>query len=320
MAVQFKDYYETLGVQRDASQDDIRKAFRKLAREYHPDVAKDKATAETKFKEINEAYEVLGDPEKRKKYDELGANWNQPGGGYQPPPNYGGGGMPGGVEFEFGGTGFSDFFEAFFGGGRGGGFSGGGMSGVDLEEILGQRGGRANRTRRGRDVETSILVTLEEVLEGSTRVVTLGRPDSHETERLTVKIPAGIGENEKIRLRGKGEPGVNGGEPGDLYMIVRFSQHPDFEVHGSDLHAEVSLSPAQAVLGAEASVRSLHGMLKLKIPAGSQPGQKMRLRGKGLPRRKGDPGDLIVTVQVQLPKSLSPDQRELWEKLRESGG
>jgi len=328
MAVQFKDYYETLGVKRDASPDDIRKAFRKLAREYHPDVAKDKTTAETKFKEINEAYEVLGDPEKRRKYDELGANWNQPGGGYQPPPGWqggrttGGGGMPGDVEFEFGGTGFSDFFEAFFGGsGRSGGFSGaGGAGGIDLEEILGQqRGGRAPRPRRGRDVESSLLVTLEEVLHGSTRVVTLGRPGSAETERLTVKIPPGIAENEKIRLRGKGEPGGHGGEAGDLYMIVRLAQHPDFDVHGSDLLADVALTPSQAVLGSDASVKSLHGTLKIKIPPGSQPGQKMRLRGKGLPRRKGEPGDLIVTIDVQIPKTLTDEQRRLWQELAAAG-
>ncbi len=321
MPVQFKDYYETLGVKRDTPQDDIRKAFRKLAREYHPDVAKDKSTAEAKFKEINEAYEVLGDPEKRKKYDELGANWDQQG-GFQPPPGWRGtpqGGMPGGgVEFEFGGTGFSDFFEAFFGGGRGGFSTQGG--GIDLEELLSQqRGSRVARPRAGRDIETSILVTLEEVLNGSTRIVTLGRPGRVDTERLTVKIPPGIAENEKIRLRGKGEAGRNGGEPGDLYMIVRLAQHPDFDVHGSDLFADVTLPVSAAVLGTQASVRSLHGTLKIKIPPGSQPGKKLRLRGKGLPRRKGEAGDLIVTIHVQLPEQLSAEQRRHWEKMAEIG-
>src|SRR5256714_3308744 len=187
MAVQFRDYYETLGVSKTASDDEIRKAFRKLARKYHPDVNKDKATAEEKFKQINEAYEVLGDPEKRKKYDELGANWNQPGGGFQPPPGWGpqpGGGFQrystsdgGGIDFEFGGTGFSDFFEAFFGGGRQAGF-GGGSSFCQ----------RPRGAERGSDVEADILVTLEEALHGSKRPISLRRGNSHKAGNLHVTI------------------------------------------------------------------------------------------------------------------------------------
>src|SRR6266481_5573415 len=188
MPVQFRDYYETLGVPKTATEDEIRSAFRKLARKYHPDVAKDKKAAEEKFKEINEAYEVLGDPEKRKKYDQLGADWNRPG-GFQPPPQWGPqpteggyyqwGGDGGGVQFEFGGTGFSDFFEAFFGGGRrSGGFGGGGF-------------GRQAGAERGSDVEADILVTLEEAFHGSKRTVSLRRGNSNKVEKYQVKIPRG---------------------------------------------------------------------------------------------------------------------------------
>jgi len=192
MAVQFRDYYETLGVSKTASDDEIRSAFRKLARKYHPDVAKDKAAAEEKFKQINEAYEVLSDPEKRKKYDQLGADWNQPG-GFQPPPGWGAqqpggrfyqyGGTDGGVEFEFGGTGFSDFFEAFFGGGRG-------------RSAFGGFGGRPATAERGSDVEADIMVTLEEALHGSTRTVSLRRAGSNKVETYQVKIPRGVHEKQ----------------------------------------------------------------------------------------------------------------------------
>ena len=202
MAVQFRDYYETLGVSKTASEDEIKSAFRKLARKHHPDVAKDKKAAEEKFKQINEAYEVLSDPEKRQKYDQLGANWNQPG-GFQSPPQWGGGqpggfrwgsGENGGVEFEFGGTGFSDFFEQFFGGGRGRSAFGG----------FGQRGATAER---GSDVEADIMVTLEEALHGSTRQVSLRRAGSKKTETYQVKIPRGVREGQRIRLAGQGEAG-----------------------------------------------------------------------------------------------------------------
>src|SRR5947199_129141 len=229
MAVELRDYYESLGVSKTASEDEIRSAFRKLARKYHPDVAKDKKTAEEKFKQINEAYEVLSDPEKRRKYDRLGENWNQPGG--FPPPQWGGGqpggfrwgsGENGGVEFEFGGTGFSDFFEAFFGGGRGRSAFGG----------FGQRGTMAER---GSDVEADIMVTLEEALHGSTRQVSLRRAGSKKTETYQVKIPRGVREGQRIRLAGQGEAGERGGKSGDLFLRVRLARHPDFSVEGSDL-------------------------------------------------------------------------------------
>src|SRR5436309_11108300 len=246
MAVQFRDYYETLGVSKTATEDEIRSAFRKLARKYHPDVAKDKKTAEEKFKQINEAYEVLSDPDKRKKYDQLGANWNQPG-GFQPQPEWGGqrggtfhqsGGDGGGVQFEFGGTGFSDCFEAFFGGGRG-------------RSAFGGFGGRGATVERGADVEADIMVTLEEALHGSTRTVSLRRAGSNKVENYQVKIPRGVHEGQRIRLAGQGEAGARGGKSGDLFLRVRLARHPDFTVEGSDLIHEVKVAPWQAVLGTE---------------------------------------------------------------------
>lgn len=313
MAVQFRDYYETLGVSKTASEDEIRSAFRKLARKYHPDVAKDKKTAEEKFKQINEAYEVLSDPEKRRKYDELGANWNQPG-GFQPSWGAGqpGGGFQrwstdnGGVEFEFGGTGFSDFFEAFFGGGRGRSAFGG----------FGQR----TAAERGNDVEADIMVTLEEALNGATRQVTLRRGGSKKTETYQVKIPRGVREGQRIRLAGQGEAGERGGKSGDLFLRVRLAKHPDFSVEGSDLVHDIKIAPWQAVLGAELVVPTLEGNARLKLPAGTQGGQRFRLRQRGLPGVSGQRGDLYVVTQIQLPKKLTERERELWQQLAQLHG
>src|SRR5207249_3035169 len=265
MPVQFRDYYETLGVPKTATEDEIRTAFRKLARKHHPDVAKDKKAAEEKFKEINEAYEVLSDSEKRKKYDQLGADWNRPG-GFQPPrgwvaqPPEGGfyqWGGDGGVQFEFGGTGFSDFFEAFFGGGRG-------------RSAFGGFGGRQATAERGADVEADIMVTLEEAHHGSTRTVSLRRAGSNKVENYQVKIPRGVHEGQRIRLAGQGEAGVRGGKSGDLFLRVRLARHPDFSVEGSDLIHEVKIEPWRAVLGSELVVPTLEGNVRLKIPPGTQ--------------------------------------------------
>jgi|ERR1700693_59443 len=315
MAVQFRDYYETLGVSKTATEDEIKSAFRKLARKYHPDVAKDKKAAEEKFKQINEAYEVLSDPEKRKKYDQLGANWNQPG-GFQPPPEWGAqpaggyhqwGGDGGGVQFEFGGTGFSDFFEAFFGGGRG-------------RSAFGGFGGREATVERGADVEADILVTLEEALHGSTRTVSLRRPGSNKVETYQVKIPRGVHEGQRIRLAGQGEAGGRGGKSGDLFLRVRLAKHPDFTVEGSDLVHEVKIAPWQAVLGTELKVPTLEGTVRLKVPSGTQGGQRFRLRERGLPSASGQRGDLYVVVQMQVPKKLSEREREIWNQLAKLHG
>ena len=314
MAVQFRDYYETLGVSKTASDDEIKKAFRKLARQHHPDVSKDKKAAEENFKQINEAYEVLGDPEKRKKYDELGANWNQPG-GFQPPgwdsqPGGGfrrhAGGHGGGIDFEFGGTGFSDFFEAFFGGGgRQAGFGG---------SPFGQR---QRSAERGSDVEADIMVTLEEALHGSKRPISLRRGNSNKVESYQVKIPKGVHEGQRIRLAGQGEAGAGGGKSGDLFLRVRLARHPDFTVEGNDLIDEVKLPAWQAALGGELRVPTLEGQVLLKIPPGTQGGQRFRLRGHGLPTASGTRGDLFVEVQIQIPKKLTDREREIWKQLGE---
>lgn len=320
MAVQYKDYYESLGVSRTATDAEIKKAFRKLAREYHPDVAKDKKKAEEKFKEINEAYEVLSDPTKRKKYDELGANWKQ-GADFRPPPGWeefaGGrsfrGGRPGAQEYEFhfGGTGFSDFFEHLFGGrGRGAGFR---------EQDFGGHGGFAEEeyAERGRDIEGDIMVTLEEVKHGSVRSVTVRNNSRSETYQ--VKIPAGVTEGQRLRVAGRGEAGAGGGEAGDLYLRVRLAKHPDFEVEGHNLIYEAELAPWEAVLGANISVPTLDGRVNIKIPPGTQNGQKLRVRGRGLPQRDGGHGDLIVVARIEVPPKISDDERKLWEQLsRES--
>jgi curved DNA-binding protein len=307
MPVQFKDYYETLGVSKAAAQDEIRKAFRKLARQHHPDVSKDKKTAEAKFKEINEAYEVLGDPEKRKKYDTLGADWER-GGAAQPPPGWqrGAGGGMGGEEFHFGGTGFSDFFEQFFGGAQGrqnpfGGFSGG----MGREEV----------EPKGRDIEADILVTIEEALQGSRRKISFQRSSGGKVETYNVRIPAGVTEGQQIRLAGQGNPGPRGGKAGDLFLRVKFAQHPEFRVEGSDLVHEQALAPWQAVLGGEVSVPTPEGRARLKIPAGTQNGQRFRLKLHGLMQPSKTRGDLYVVVQIEMPKSPSPRERELWQQL-----
>jgi curved DNA-binding protein len=306
MPVQYKDYYATLGVAKTASHDDIRKAFRKLARQYHPDVAKDKKTAESKFKEINEAYEVLGDDDKRKRYDELGADWEH--GPQQTPPgwNRGGGGGQGFGGFgnggEFSGTGFSDFFEQFFGGaaGRGGaqGFPG-----------FGQQA-----PARGSDIEADLLVTIEETLHGAKKKISFRRDGKSDVETYEVRIPKGVREGQKIRLAGQGEAGRRG-QAGDLYLVVRFEKHPDYTIDGSDLVYDLEVPVWQAVLGDNLSIPTPDGPVRLKIPDCSQPGKKFRIKGRGLPTGPTTRGDFYVRLVVQLPTDLTPEQRAQWEKL-----
>jgi curved DNA-binding protein len=316
MALQYKDYYAILGVPRTASDEELKKSFRKLAREFHPDVAKDKKKAEEKFKEINEAYEVLSDAEKRKRYDEFGPNWKA-GADFRPPPGWeqsagrrphhrGGAGQPD-YEFQFGGTGFSDFFETFFGSAaRSGRGTRGGPFGVDEDP-----------SERGRDIEGDIMVTLDEVMNGAVRAVNVRTETGGEvkTQTYQVKIPAGVVAGQRLRLAGRGEAGAGGGAAGDLYLRVRLARHPDFELSDHNLIYEAELAPWEAVLGANLSVPTLGGRVNIKIPPGTQSGQKLRVRGRGVPGRAGAPGDLIVVTRIAVPPKLTDDERKLWEKL-----
>ena len=316
MAVDFRDYYETLGVARDASEQDVRKAYRKLAREYHPDVNKD-PDAEERFKEISEAYEVLSDPEKREKYDRFGQNWRAgqdvsgaPGfegfGGF----DFGGDDRPGGVRFDFGGGGgdFSDFFDGLFGaragraGRRGGfgGFGGGGGAGDGFE-------------MRGADQEATIELALEEAARGGKRRITLGDGRDYE-----VNIPRGVKDGQRIRLAGEGGEGVGGGPRGDLFLRVRLKPHPRFRVDGRDLFTDLSVTAPEAALGADVELQTLTGeTTRVRVPPGSSCGRKLRLRGQGMPGPRGDAGDLYANVKIEVPKQLSPEERAAFERLAE---
>jgi curved DNA-binding protein len=307
MAATFRDYYETLGLAKSASADEIKSAFRKLARKHHPDLAKDKKAAEEKFKEINEAYEVLSDPEKRKKYDEYGSNWQHAGNGFQGAPGGGsgygaggfGGGSAGGTDFHFGGTGYSDFFEQFFGTRRGRGFGGG----AGFEET----------PQRGRDVEADILVTLDEALNGATRQISFRKGNAPDVQTYTVRVPKGVREGQRIRLAGQGESG------GDLYLRVKMQQHPDYRFEGADILHDVEVPAWRAVLGGELTIPTPDGKAKLKIPAGTQSGRKFRIPGRGLPEKGGGRGDFYAVMEIEIPETLTPEQRDLWEKLAALG-
>lgn len=299
MAVSYQDYYKILGVKRDATPEEISRAYKKLARKYHPDLNPGDKKAEEKFKEINEANEVLKDPEKRKLYDQFGKDW-QHGQQFQ-----GGQGFEN-MNFNFngqnmGGGDFSDFFENLFGGGRGGG---GGFGDAF--------GGFTQRPRRGRDVEAELPLTLEEVMQGGRRQVTLQMPSGPKT--LEINVPPGIRDGAKLRLSGQGDPSSSGGQPGDLFLRIHYLPSKLFRVDGENLHYDLPLAPWEAVLGDKVEVPTLDGSVELKIPAGSSSGRKFRLRGKGLgtPAKRGD---LYVRVMIDAPMSLTDEEKELWEKL-----
>ena len=319
MAVKFEDYYQTLGVSRDASQEEIQRAYRKLARKYHPDVNKE-ADAAQRFAKIGEAYEVLKDPEKRRKYDELGRNWKQ-GQDFRPPPGWediqfefrGPGGNARGAGGDFRPGGFSDFFEMFFGGrGRaGGGGSGGGSPFEELFEQYASDGGRARGGRGGGAAEAApteheLTITLDEAFGGGTRRVEVSGPGGRRS--LDVKIPPGSVDGTRLRLREHG-----------VVLKIKLARHPRYEVTGHDLTTELYITPAEAALGAKVEVTTLDGPVTMTIPPGAQSGQKLRLRGRGLPRDKQGQkrGDLFVRLLIRVPTSLSDAEREAYEKLRE---
>ena len=334
--MEFKDYYATLGVPKTATDKELKQAFRKLARKHHPDVNPGDKKAESRFKEINEAYEVLGDAAKRKKYDELGANWRayeqaEAQGGPNPfagqwNVNMGGGGAGGGGGFRtmsqeemeelFGDQNpFSDFFTTFFGGqpGAGGGFGG-------AESRRSAPRGRS-RTRPGRDIEHEIELTLDEAYQGTTRRLSLKHGGHART--VDVRIPPGVGDGSRVRVSSEGEPGVGGAASGDLYLRVRLAPHPLFERKGRDLYVKVPVPVTTAVLGGEAEVPTLSGKpVRLRIPPLTQNGQVFRLKGYGMPAvgKPDDKGDLYARVEVQLPTVITPAEREHYESLAKLQG
>ncbi|MBQ7221434.1 MAG: DnaJ domain-containing protein [Synergistaceae bacterium] len=290
--MKYKDYYAILGVSRDAKPDEIRKAYRKLAKQYHPDVNKE-AGAEAKYQEINEAYEVLKDSAKRERYDTLGQNW-QGGQDFTPPSgwqhvDFGGAGG-------FSGEGFSDFFQTLFGGagGRFGGF----------QDIFSGAGYTQNMKR---DVQAELTLTLEQVMKGGEFALGLNN------RTLNVRLPKGITDGSQIKLPGKADNG------GDILVNIHIAPHKVFTVEGTDLTRDVHVPVWDAVLGREIHVETLDGGVSVKMPAGIQDGQKLRLRGKGLPGRNGTSGDLYVRVRIDIPRNLNSKQNELWQELARLG-
>ncbi len=304
--MQYKDYYKIMGLARDASQDDVKRAYRKLARKYHPDVSKEQ-DAEAKFKELGEAYEVLKDPEKRAAYDQLGANWKA-GQDFRPPPNWDEG-------FEFKGGGFtndgadaaySDFFEQLFG-----------QSGCHSAGKH-QQGFHA----RGQDSHAKIHIDLEDSFHGVTRNITLSAPEmdaqghvqvKHRT--LNIKIPKGVKPGQHIRLTGQGNPGLGGGQAGDLFLEIAFNDHSRYRVSETDVYLDLPIAPWEAALGAKIKVPTPEGSVDLKIPPNSKQGSKLRLKGRGLPSRV--PGDFFVVLQIALPPADTELAKELYRNMQE---
>ncbi len=291
--MKFQDYYQTLGVSKKASAEEIKKAYRKLARQYHPDKNPDDKAAEEKFKQVQEAYEVLSDPAKRKKYDMLGKNWQyaetgNPGGGFNGGSPFsdfedifGGGGSSGG-------GGFSDFFERFFGGG----FT------------------RGTSRAKGEDLQTSITISMEEAFRGTTRIITT------RGESLRIKLKPGLEDGKRIRLKGKGNPGLNGGPAGDLYVTIRVMPDSRFNLEDGKLYTSVSVSLYKLVLGGKITVQAPDGTLTVTLPPGTAPNKPLRLKGKGMKREGTDEkGDLYIKMSVQIPTNLSPREKQLFEEL-----
>ena len=318
--MEYRDYYQVLGVSKNASADEIRSAYRSLARKHHPDVNPNDTKAEERFKEINEAYEVLSDTEKRSKYDQVGSNWSQyqtTGGdpsGFDWSQWSGGGASAGGRPYGeqvdlndlFEDQGFSDFFRTIFGGRAPGGGRG-------------QAGHRRAYSMNGRNIEQPAEITLEEAYSGTVRILQVG------SRRLEVKIPPGVRTGSRVRVAKEGEPGANGGAPGDLFFLITVREHPDFRRHGDDLRKTQFVDLYTLILGGEVSVETLKGSVSLRIPAETKAGQSFRLRGQGMPqlRRPSEHGNLYVEVQPIIPQKLSSEEQQLFKELaamRESHG
>ncbi len=306
--MKYKDYYKTLGVERTANEEQIKKAYRKLARKYHPDVSKEK-DAEEKFKELSEAYEVLKDVEKRKAYDTMGSY--QPGQDFRPPPDWE-------HQFRGGSGGFQDvedidLFDLLSGLGRGGFRTGG----------AGRSGGTFRM--RGQDYEVTAHLSVEDAARGTELEIPLPVTEMSEdgqlrraTKSVKVRIPKGATDGQRLRVPGKGGPGHGGGPGGDLYVNIQLKPHDLFRVSGHDLYLEVPVAPWEAALGAEVQIPTLDGRVSVKIPPGSRAGQKFRVRGKGLPRPGGGEGDLYAVLQVVTPSVLSEREKELYRELQQA--
>ena len=303
--MRYKDYYKIMGVDRGASQDDIKKAYRRLARQYHPDVS-NKPDAEQLFKDLGEAYAVLKDPEKRAAYDELGANWKA-GQQFKPPPDWGADFEFSGHDFDAGGPEvFSDFFEELFGGGM-------------RRDYTGRRG---TIDARGEDHHAKILISLEDAYRGATRAITLRTPEvdprGHVTTRerqLQVKIPKGVRKGQRIRLAGQGAPGIGSGRAGNLYLDVDFEPHPVYRVDGQDVYLDVPLTPWEAALGASVAIPTPTGRVDMTIPPGTRDGRKLRLRDRGIPGNP--PGHLYVVARLTLPSAESENAKALYRQMRD---
>jgi curved DNA-binding protein len=308
--VDYKDYYKILGVSKDASQDEIKRSYRKLARKYHPDVSKE-GDAESKFKEVGEAYEVLKDPEKREAYDQLGENWKAGQGGFQPPPDwkdnfdFSGGGYTQGSSHDY-----SSFFEDLFGGAHSAGYSGG------------YTGSTRGFNAKGENIRARVTINLEDSLNGTTRSFTLQVPEVNsagqvvnKTRTLNVKIPKGIQEGQTIRLAKQGNPGIGDAPPGDLLLEVAFNEHKLYTVEGKDIYLNVPVTPWELALGAKIEVPTPEGKkVSMKIPPNSQQGRKLRLKGKGLPGK--NPGDFYVVLQVSVPPANDEKTKALYETMQ----
>lgn len=300
--MEYKDYYKILGVERGASETDIKKAFRKLAHKYHPDVSKEK-DAEAKFKDVNEAYQTLSDPEKRAAYDKLGQR--RDGSNFEPPPGWGG----------FGGAGASGF----------GGFDFG-DSGFDFSDLFSHMGAsRARQPEAGEDLNAEVQITPEQAFNGTTVSLSLREPEAgadgrvrHVTKTLEVKVPAGTISGQRMRLAGKGGPGYNGGPNGNLYITINISEGGRFRVDGRDVYLTVPLAPYEAVLGTEAVIPTLSGgKISVKVPAGAKAGQKIRIAGKGFPNKKGAAGDMYLVISIVVPPAPTEEEKELYKRLSE---
>ncbi len=322
----YKDYYKTLGINKNASQDEIKKAYRKLARKYHPDANPNDKKAEEKFKEVSEAYEVLGDPEKRKQYDQLGADWKkyqQAGAGgaggagfdfeeFMRQQGFGGGGgrgqrtyttFEGDFEDFFGGGGFSDFFDAFFGGS--------GFGGRSRTRGRGFGGQQKQHASKGQDLKANLEIGLADAYEGTEKIISV------QNQKLRIKIKPGIQDGQTLRLKGKGGNGMNGIQPGDLLLTINVKDQPGYQRSGNDLYVDMPVDVYKAVLGGQNYFQVFGHQFKIKIPAGTQGGTILRLKEKGFPdyNNPSKKGDLLAKVQIKIPKKLSKKEKEYFESL-----